>query len=174
MKPSRTDRLRAAAQLQQRMRREHGENADAAMAQAFAANSGSRAEVTYRHAMARNSSQRFTLSDANLPAQVLRPEETVHDVAVGGLTSDTFPLVIVTDQRVLHVRDKIVGGWTVLREAPAADVLGAEIEKRLLTGRLRVRLRQGKDITMGLAAKERPAEVAALINRLVSSGGAAS
>lgn len=142
------------------------------MAGAFTASSGSTAETTYRRAMERNrsSGQRYTLSDADLPGQVLHAGETVHDVAVGGLTSDTFPLLIVTDQRVLHVRDRMRSGWTILREAPAADVLGAAIEKRLVTGRLRVRLRHGKDITMGLASQERPAEVAALINRLVGGG----
>src|SRR5690606_41567974 len=45
----------------------------------------------------------------------LHPEETVYEVAVGAQRSDTFPLLIVTDRRVLHVMDRL-RGWTVLEE----------------------------------------------------------
>ncbi|QFG69269.1 PH domain-containing protein [Ornithinimicrobium pratense] len=172
MTSSRREKLRAAAELQREMRERHGEDVEAVMAQALAATSTTRAERTYREAMARNTGQRFAVNDLILPEKVLHPEETVLDVAVGGLSSDTFPLLLVTDRRVVLTIDQPWRRWRVLREAPSADVLGAEVESRLLGGRLRVRLRQGKDIVLKLAAQERPEEVAALIRRLASGGGA--
>ena len=170
---SRREKLRAASEVQRELRERHGDNFNAIMAQAFAASSANRAERTYREAMARNS-ERFRVNDLDLPERVLHPEETVLDVAVGGLSSDTFPLLLVTDRRIVLTKDQPWRRWRILREAPLVDVLGAEVESRLLSGRLRVRLRQGKDIVLGLGARERPEEVAALIRRMVSGGSTAS
>lgn len=173
MTASRRERLRAAAELQREMREQHGESFEAVMGQVFAASGRTHAERTYRAAMARNRGQRFSVNDAILPERVLHPEETVLDVAVGGLSSDTFPLLLVTDRRVILTIDQPWRRWRTKREAPLADVLGAEVVPFLrIFGRLRVHLRQGKDITLKLAAEERPTEVAALINRLVSGGTA--
>lgn len=120
--------------------------------------------------MERYGRERYRINDVILPERVLHPEETVYDVAMGGISSDTFPLVIVTDRRVIHTRDQPWRRWRILREAPSADVLGAEVEARLLSGRLRVRLRGGKDITMTLGDRDRPEEVAALLRHLVAGG----
>lgn len=166
----RPDRLREAAAAQERVRAEHGEDADAVMARALAGRPGaSRAEQSYRTAMARNQHLRFRAADANLPQQVLDPEETVHEVAVGAQRSDTFPLLIVTDRRVLHVMDRL-RGWTVLEEAPAAAVTGAELEERLLSGRLRVRVREGKDVTMKVNESVRSQQVVDLLQHLAAGG----
>ena len=129
-----------------------------------------RAQHTYFAAMERNGRGRYTVNDLILPERILDPAETVYDVAMGGLSSDTFPLVIVTDRRVIHTRDQPWRRWRILREAPSADVVGAEVEARLLSGRLRVRIRDGKDIRMGLRDRERPEQVAALIRHLVAGG----
>lgn len=129
-----------------------------------------RAQQTYFTAMELNGDRRFVVNDLILPERVLDPDETVYDVAMGGLTSDTFPLVIVTDRRVIHTKDQPWRRWRILREAPSADVLGAEVEARLLSGRLRVRIRGGKDIRLGLRDRERPEEVASLIRHLVGGG----
>ena len=170
---SRRERLRAAAELQREAREQHGAHVDAVMAQAFAASGRTHAERTYREAMARNSGQRFSVNDAILPERVLHAEETVLDVAVGGLSSDTFPLLLVTDRRVILTIDQPWRRWKVRREAPLADVLGAEVVPFLrIFGRLRVKLRQGEDIVLKLGSQQRPKEVAALINRLVSEGTA--
>ncbi len=153
------------------MREQHGDDFKAAMTQMHIGSSTTRAERTYREAMARNSSQRFSNNDLILPEKVLHPDETVLDVAVGGLSSDTFPLLLVTDRRVILTRDQPWRRWRILREAPVAEVASAEVEPRLLGGRLRVRLRQDKDIMLKLGSLQRPEEVAALIRRLVSGGG---
>ncbi|MBO1769910.1 PH domain-containing protein [Agrococcus sp. TF02-05] len=172
MVSSRREKLRAALQLQREMRERYGDDVEAAMAQLPLTGSATRAEQTYRAAMARNSSQRFSVNDAILPERVLQPDETVLDVAVGSLSSDTFPLVLVTDRRILLTIDQPWRRWRILREAPSAEVLSAEVEPRLLGGRLRVRLRQGKDIVLKVGAYERPKEVAALIRRLADGGHA--
>ena len=167
---TRSDRLREAAALQRSVRRAHGADADAVMARAFAESStGGRAESTYREAMAANSGLSFRAADATLPQQVLDPQETVYEVAVGAQRNDTFPLLIVTDRRVLHVRERL-RGWTVLEEVPAASVTGAELEKKLLSGRLRVEVRGGRGIRMKVAEMRRSEEVAALLRHLVAGG----
>ena len=166
----RVHRLREAAELQKQLREQHGDDAEAVLAEALAARSGaSRAESTYRRAMARNQHLRFRAADANLPQQVLDPEETVFEVAVGAQRSDTFPLLIVTDRRVLHVMDRL-RGWTVLEEAPAAAITGAELEERLLSGRLRVHVREGRGLTMKVAERNRSQEVVDLLQHLAAGG----
>ncbi|PKI92138.1 hypothetical protein CW368_04705 [Actinomycetales bacterium SN12] len=169
---SRREKLRAARKLQHEMREQHGDDLKTAMTQMYIASSAIPAERTYREAMARNSSQRFSVDDWILPEKVLDPEETVLDVAVGGLSLDTFPLLLVTDRRIILTMDQPWRRWRILREAPVTDVLDAAVEPRLIGGRLRVRLRQGKDIVLKLGALQRPEEVAALIRRLVGGGGA--
>ena len=164
------DLRRAAAQLQRSLRETYGDDAEAVLAQRIAETSShSRAETTYHEAMARNRGLRFRAADGNLPQQVLHPEETVYEVAVGAQRSDTFPLLIVTDRRVLHVMDRL-RGWTVLDEVPAAEVTGAELEKRLLSGRLRVDARHGKGVSMKVAEMRRTEEVAALLRHLAAGG----
>lgn len=145
-------------------------DSEAMMSRALAASSTTRAEKTYREAMARNNGQRFAVNDVMLPEKVLHPEETVLDVAVGGLSSDTFPLLLITNRRIVLTIDQPWRRWRTLRAAPLAEVLGAEVESRLLGSRLRVRLRRGKDINLKLGSQKRPEEVAALINRLVNGG----
>ncbi len=172
MTSSRREKLWAAFELQREMREQYGDDFEAVMAGLRLGSSATRAEQTYHAAMVRNSGQRFAVNDVVLPEKVLHPEEAVLDVAVGGLFRDTFPLLLVTDRRIILTIDQPWRRWRILREAPSADVLGAEVEPRLISGRLRVRLRHGKDIVLKLGALKRPEEVAALIRRLVSGGGA--
>lgn len=166
----RLDRLREAAALQEQVRQQHGGNADAVMAQALGGGAGAtRAESTYHQAMARNRGLRFRAVDVNLPQQVLHPEETVYEVAVGAQRSDTFPLLIVTDRRVLHVMDRL-RGWTVLEEVPAPAVTGAELEGKLLSSVLRVHAREGKGLRMKVLDDERGQEVVGLLQHLAAGG----
>lgn len=164
--------MRAALALQREMRERLGDDFDAAMTHMHIASSATRAGQSYRAAMARNSGQRFSVMDSILPERVLDPEETVFDVAVGSLSADTFPLLLVTDRRIILTKDQPWRRWRILREAPLVDVVDAEIEDGFITGRLRVRLREGKDIVLKIAARERPKEVAALVRHLASGGGA--
>ena len=164
------DRLQAAQDAHDQVRQLHGDDADAVMAQDFADAQGTRAARTYFAAMARNSHLRFHVVDMGLPGKVLEPEETVYDVAVGSQRSSTFPLLIVTDQRVLQVIR--VWRWRVLDEAPAARITGAELEKGWITWKLRVRVREGKGVTMKVDAggRERAEEVVGLLRHLAAGG----
>lgn len=164
------DQLRQAAAVQKEYRDAYGADADAMIANDAAARLGlSRAETTYRQAMAKNEGLRFQARDIMLPQEVLRSDETVHDVAVGALRSDTFPLLLVTDQRVLYVMQRL-RGWKVLHEAPAASVTGADLDRGFLTGKLRVHVRDAKDIVLKVAEQDRAAEVAALLQHLAAGG----
>ena len=149
------DTMREASQAQQELAQAHGGDLERAMQHQFALAGGGLAAQTYREAMARNAGIGGGLHDLDLPERLLAPEERVYEVAVGALSSDTFPLLIVTDHRVLVTKDLPWRRWKLLHEAPAADVTGAELEKRLLSGRLRVHLRDGKDITLKVSHRER-------------------
>ena len=164
------DRLRAAEEQYRQVRAAHGEDADAVLAQGFAEAQGTRAARTYFAAMARNSHLRFHVVDMDLPKKLLDPAETVYDVAVGSQRSSTFPLLIVTDRRVLQAIR--VWRWRVLDEAPAAQIVGADLEKGWITWKLRVHVRDGKDITMKVSApaRERAEDVVGLLRHLAAGG----
>ena len=106
----------------------------------------------------------------DLPEKMLDPEETVYDVVVGAQRSSTFPLLLVTDRRVLQVI--CVWRWRALDEVPAAQITGAELEKNWITWTLRVHVRDGKSITMKVTTpgRERAEEVVALLRHLVAGG----
>src|SRR5699024_1693476 len=73
------------------------------------------------------------------------PEEVLAEhIAVGAPRTDRFPLPLVTDRRVLHAIDRNLRGWTILSQAPAAEITGAEVKKGLISGRLQVHVRQGE------------------------------
>ncbi|NMA78998.1 MAG: hypothetical protein GX960_17400 [Actinomycetales bacterium] len=162
--------MREASQAQQELAQAHGGDLEQAMQHQFARAGGSLAAQTYREAMARNAGIGGGLHDLDLPERLLAPEERVYEVAVGALSSDTFPLLIVTDRRVLVTKDLPWRRWKLLQEAAAAEVTGAELEKRLLSGRLRVHLRRGKDITLKVSDRERSEQVAALLRHLAAGG----
>lgn len=165
----RRESLEQAAELRRQLKAEHGDDLDDALAEQWAQAGPTRSAQTYRAAMARNAGIGGGLHDIDLPERILDPEETVYDVAVGGQSDDTFPLLIVTDQRVLHVMDRL-RGWTVLEEAPAASITGAEREEWLLSGRLRVHVRDGRDLTMKVTEQQRSQEVVELLQHLAAGG----
>ena len=162
------DQMQALKEQYRQIREVHGEDADAVLAQGFADAQGSRAARTYHHAMVKNLGLRFRVRDMDLPEKVLHPDETVYEVAVGAQRSSTFPLLVVTDRRVLQVIN--VWRWDVLDEVPAAQIAGAELEKGWPSGRLRVRRHHGKDITMKVLDRERSEEVVDLLRHLVAGG----
>lgn len=128
-----------------------------------------RAEETYFAAKERYGTIRAGLRDMTMPRRLLHPEETVHGIAVGSVLRDEFPVLLITDRRVLIVRDGI-RGWKIRSQAPSADVAGAELEDRLLSRRLRVRLRTGKDLTLKVRDRERSEAAVDLIRHLVAGG----
>lgn len=106
-----------------------------------------RAEISYRTVMQRNDEPR-DVQDSHLPGAILAPDEEVLDVKVGDTRSDTNPLLIATDRRVLLTTRRAFGGWTVLQEAPASEVDDADYRSTLLSGQLSVRLRDGSSIAL--------------------------
>ncbi|MFE5776335.1 PH domain-containing protein [Brachybacterium sp. NPDC056505] len=111
-----------------------------------------RAEQTFFAVMQRNDEPR-DVWDLNLPEKILAPDETVIDVKVGDTTSDTNPLLIATDRRVLLAKEGAIRSWRVLKQAPAAEVVGVDYKPALLSGKLRVHLRDGSAITLTTATK---------------------
>lgn len=166
----RREPLEQAAELRRQLKAEHGDDLDDALAEQWAQAGPTRSAQTYRAAMARNAGIGGGLHDIDLPERILDPEETVYDVAVGGQSDDTFPLLIVTDRRVLVTKDLPWRRWKIQREVPAAQIAGAELETRLLSGRIRVRLHQGRDISFRVNERARSAEVAALLQHLAAGG----
>ena len=170
MARGRRETLKQAAELQRQLKDEHGDDYDAVMAQQWAQSGSTRSAQTYRAAMARNAGIGGGLHDIDLPERILTADETVYDVAVGGQSDDTFPLLIVTDRRVLVTKDLPWKRWKIQREVPTAQIAGAELEARLLSGRIRVRLHQGKDISFRVNERTRSAAVAALLQHLADGG----
>lgn len=166
MAPKWRDRMRQMAEAQRQLEQQ----GEGAAERAFISMGSNRAEQTYRAAMSRNGRSVGAVNDLPLPELRLAPDETVYEVLVGALSDDTFPLLVVTDRRVFITKDQPWRRWRIVREAPAADVVGADMEKRMLTGRLRVHLRVGKPLTLKVAEGERPGEVLALLRHLAAGG----
>src|SRR5699024_3113378 len=99
-----------------------------------------RAQQTYFAATKRNGDMRFNVNDLILPERVVHPDEHVYDVDTGGLIADALPLLLASARRVAHTGDHGCGLGRIVQEAPWADILGAEVEARLLPFCLRVRI----------------------------------
>ncbi|PWH06044.1 hypothetical protein DEO23_09510 [Brachybacterium endophyticum] len=125
------------------------------------------AERTYFAVMSRNDEPR-DIWDLNLPEKILDPQERVIDVKVGDTKSDTNPLLIATDRRVLLVKERVVRSWTVLQEAPASEVSGVDYTPTLLSGKLRVHLRDGSSITLRTRTKNQAGRFVERVRRLLA------
>lgn len=163
--------MRQAAEGRRELEEELGEDGlEDAMAGVFAAAQSTRAAQSYHLVMQRNAGIGGGLHDLDLPERILEADETVLEVAVGGLSDDTFPLLIVTDRRVLVTKDLPWNRWKILREEPTSDIAGATLRDRLLSGQLIVHLRHGEDISFRVAARERSEHVVAFLQELADSG----
>ena len=167
------ERLREAAALQRSLREAHGDEAEEVLAEHIAqTSSGGLAQATFDAAIARNrrAGVRFQLLGGGLPGKLLHPAERVYDIAVGAQRTDRFPLLLVTDRRVLHAIDRNLRGWTILEQAPAAEITGAEVKKGLISGRLQVHVRHGEGPSLRVNKLQRAEEVAALLRHLAAGG----
>lgn len=102
----------------------------------------------------------------------LQPGEKVLLALEGEGWNLVGPLLLVTDRRVLRLRDCF--GWRLLREVPAAEVLGAEHADRLLGDVVSIRLRSGGRMRMRsktVPGSQLPEKFVAGLNALVSGGG---
>lgn len=106
----------------------------------------SQAQQTFMDADMRNP-QRAGRHLLSVPKYALAPHETVYEFVVCTLKSDSFPLVIVTDQRVLYTEHSMIRRWRVRAELPAQQVTGAAYEQRWITGRLHVYGQHGQRFT---------------------------
>src|SRR5699024_8374290 len=70
---------------------------------------------------------------------VLDPGVGVYEVLLCARKGDSWPLLIVTDRRIVYTVYNMVTRRKVRGEVPATEVAGAALERRLLPGRLHVR-----------------------------------
>ncbi|WP_193636315.1 PH domain-containing protein [Brachybacterium subflavum] len=111
------------------------------------------AEQTFFAVLNRNDEVKNALT-IDLPGRVLDPEETVIDTKIGDIQNDTTPILLATDRRVVLTRRRAFGSWKILKEAPAAQVVGVDYKPTLLSGKLRVHLRDGAQIVLKTATKD--------------------
>ncbi len=79
--------------------------------------------------------------------EVLPPNEIVYEFASGTLKNDSFPILMITNQRVLYTARKLFRGWGITAELPAHQVAGVSYERRWITGRIPVHGRDGNRFT---------------------------
>lgn len=126
------------------------------------------AEQTFFAVMRRNDEPMSSMA-ADLPERILDPEETVIDVKVGDIKSDENPLLIATDRRMILTTRRAFRSWKVLKEAPAAQVVGIEYTPALLSGKLRVTLRGGSGIELRTRTKAQAQRFVTTIRGLLGS-----
>lgn len=73
----------------------------------------------------------------------LAPDEYVHVAFEGNGWTFLDPLLLVTDRRILRLREGVFGGWTKRGEVPASQVAGVSVRRRLLFGSVEIHLRSG-------------------------------
>lgn len=129
----------------------------------------SRAQETFFAADRRNPQQGVQFA-IELPEKVLEPDETVYEYARCALVRDAFPVLVVTDRRILHALYNMFRVWAIKDQVPSAEVTGAAFARRLLSARVHVHRRSGKDLTVKVAHPSWPAHVVELINHLAAGG----
>jgi hypothetical protein len=126
------------------------------------------AEQTFFASLNRNDEPKNALT-IDLPERVLDPEETVIDTKVGDIQNDTTPILLATDRRVVLTRRRAFGSWKILKQAPAAEMVGVDYTPTLLSGKLRVHLRDGSAITLTTATKDHAERFVATVRGLLGS-----
>ncbi|UQN28584.1 PH domain-containing protein [Brachybacterium kimchii] len=111
------------------------------------------AEQTFFAVLNKNDEAKNALT-VDLPERVLDPEETVLDTKVGDIQNDTTPILLATDRRVVLTRRRAFGSWKILKQAPAAEVVDVDFKPTLLSGKLRVHLRDGTQIVLSTGTKD--------------------
>lgn len=129
------------------------------------------AERTYFRALEGRERRAAAMNDVLMPKAVLDPQETVLEMAIGSERRSYFPLLLVTDRRVLITIDRMVGGWHVLDEVPAAQVTGAEYTSTLIAGRLAVHAHGRDDLVLRTARRDEAEGVVAVIRDLLHRRG---
>lgn len=99
----------------------------------------------------------------SLPQKFLEPGEHVYFALEGNGWSWVKPLTIVTDRRVMHLRESVLGRWSKRQEIAPGAVTGSKLSTGLFFGSVTVfaggaawlrtsydRERQAKDFVDGL------------------------
>ncbi|MGC5617162.1 hypothetical protein [Georgenia sp. Z1491] len=128
-----------------------------------------RAQETFMNAALRNP-QRGGKHELDVATKVLEPDEVVYEYLLCALKGDSWPLLVVTDRRIVHTVDRMVAWWHVREEVPAAQVAGAELEPKLLSWRLHVHRHGGDPLTVKVADRKWSEHVVALVNHLAAGG----
>lgn len=128
-----------------------------------------RAQETFLAADQRNP-QRSGKHEIIVPEKVLHPDETVYEFLRCAHKGDSWPLLIITDRRILYTVDNMLTRWQVRDEVPAAQVAGAELERKLLSGRIHVHRRAGGALTVKVADPAWSRHIVALIDQLAAGG----
>lgn len=104
--------------------------------------------------------------------RVLEPEERVLACVGGSTRSESEPVLVVTDRRVLVAEERLFGRWRARAELTAADVLGADVVPTRLAQSVRVHGRNGQVVELRTAEKVFAQRLVDLVNRLVADGRA--
>lgn len=100
----------------------------------------------------------------------LRPDETVLLALEGEGWTWWDTLLLVTDQRVVRIRQLPFQPWRVKQQAAPADLQGADFRPRLLSGIVVLRIRGARSIRVVSKTDEVSREFVDRVNALVSGG----
>lgn len=101
----------------------------------------------------------------------LAPDETVLLALEGNGFTWWDPLLLVTDRRVIHLREWTFIGWRTVREVPARAVAGGEFRPHVLGwGPVIVRLRDGGRIRVRSKQDDAAQRFVDGLNRLIAGG----
>lgn len=100
----------------------------------------------------------------------LRPDETVLLALEGEGWTWWDTLLLVTDQRVVRMRQLPFQPWRVKQQAAPADVLGAELRPWFISGLVLIRVRGARSIRVMSANEEVSHGFVDRVNALVSGG----
>ena len=128
-----------------------------------------RAEQTLSDAMERSTQLRGRHEIA-VAHTVLDPEETVYELLRCARKGNSWPVLAVTDRRILYTEHGAVTRWRVKGQVPAGEVVGARFESRFLSRREHVQRRSGDPLTVKVSDEEWPQHVVSLINHLAAGG----
>jgi hypothetical protein len=100
----------------------------------------------------------------------LRPDETVLHALEGEGWTWWDTLLLITDQRVVRIRQLPFQPWRVKQQAAPADVLGAEFRPWLISGIVLIRVRGARSIRVMSETEEVSREFVDRVNALVRGG----